>query len=130
MTKQTFYLIDNQRKRYACEKVMQAPENYVCEIKEKNRSLEQNAILHKILTAISKTKKFAGKERTIETWKQIIVSGHAVATGGESELTLGLENEVLNLRESTAKMGVKRLSSLLEYVMAWCADNDVVWADD
>jgi len=35
----------------------------------------------------------------------------------------GIEGEFVNIRESTAKMGVKRLNSLIEYIQAWVADN-------
>ena len=127
MSNHTIFLIDRQRKQYAIQCIHDAPENHVCIVKQKTRSLEQNRMLHKVLSYLSKTKDFGGKKRTIEEWKLIMVSGHAVATGQQSEMTLGIEGEVLNLRESTAKMSVKRLNSLIEYAMAWCADNDVRW---
>lgn len=41
-------------------------------------------------------------------------------------MEIGLEGEVINLRESTAHMSVRRLASLIEYVQAWAASNDVV----
>ena len=33
--------------------------------------------------------------------------------------------EVVNLRESTAAMSKKRFSSLVDYVIAYCVENDV-----
>ena len=36
---------------------------------------------------------------------------------------------LLNLRESTARMSKARMASLLDYVMAWCADHDVELKD-
>lgn len=59
----------------------------------------------------------------------IFVSGHRIATGGEAEMAIGLEGEVINLRESTAKMSIKRLSSLIEYITAWAAENGVKFND-
>jgi len=97
----------------------------VVEIKEKTRSLEQNALLHKLLSEMSKRKEFGGKKRTAEQWKLIMVSGHSIATGRAAEVVPGIEGEFLNLRESTASMSVSRLSSLVEYVQAWCAENEV-----
>ena len=45
----------------------------------------------------------------------IMVSAHKIATGGKAEMVIGLEGEVINLRESTAQMSVQRLASLIEY---------------
>ena len=44
-------------------------------------------------------------------------------------MVIGLEGEVINLRESTAQMSVKRLASLIEYVQAWAVENDVILSD-
>jgi hypothetical protein len=40
-------------------------------------------------------------------------------------MVIGLEGEVVNLRESTAAMSKKRFSSLMDYVIAYCVQNDV-----
>ena len=40
---------------------------------------------------------------------------------------MGLEGELVNVRERTSKMGVRRLASLIEYVGAWAAENGVVF---
>ncbi len=93
------------------------------------RSMEQNAKLHAMLSDIARQKTWGGKKLSVEQWKMIFVSGHRIATGGEVEMAVGLEGEVINLRESTAKMSVKRCASLIEYIQAWAADNDVkFWA--
>jgi hypothetical protein len=89
------------------------------------RSDAQNAKLHAMLGDIVKQKTFNGKKLSIEQWKMIFVSGHRIATGGQAEMAIGLEGEVINLRESTAQMGVKRMASLIEYITAWGAENDV-----
>jgi hypothetical protein len=41
------------------------------------------------------------------------------------EIVPGIEGEFVNIRESTAKMGVKRATSLIEYVLAFCASKGV-----
>ncbi|MEE6057329.1 recombination protein NinB [Avibacterium paragallinarum] len=101
----------------------------VVEIKPLTRTLAQNAKLHAMLGDIAKQCEFQGKKRDIETWKMIMVSAHKIATGGQAEMAIGLEGEVLNLRESTAQMGVKRLASLIEYVDAWAAEQGVRFSD-
>ncbi|KGQ25472.1 recombinase [Gallibacterium anatis CCM5995] len=97
----------------------------VVEIKPLTRTLAQNAKLHAMLGDIAKQCKFQGKKRDIETWKMIMVSAHKIATGGQAEMAIGLEGEVINLRESTAQMGVKRLASLIDYVEVWGEVNGV-----
>lgn len=102
------------------------PEHYLCvEIKEKSRSLDQSAKLHAIFGELEKKAMWDGEKLTDLEWKNLIISGHTIATKAEVKLVRGLEGELVNLRESTAKMTVERMSSLIEYVQAWCAENDV-----
>lgn len=101
----------------------------VVEIKPLTRTLAQNAKLHAMLSDIAQQCEFQGKKRNIDDWKMIMVSAHKIATGGQAELVIGLEGEVINLRESTAQMGVKRLASLIEYVIAWGVANGVKFRD-
>lgn len=111
----------------ATAKVMIDRAPYGCEvlIKPKTRSGEQNALLHALLQQLHAQAEFAGKKRSVNEWKLIMVSGHAIATNQRAEVVPGIEGEFLNLRESTAAMSVKRLSSLVEYVHAWAAMNGV-----
>lgn len=89
------------------------------------RSMEQNAKLHAMLTDIAMQKTWNDKKLNVEQWKMLFVSGHRLATDGNAEMAIGLEGEVVNLRESTAKMSVSRCASLIEYIQAWAAMNDV-----
>ncbi|MBE2898101.1 recombination protein NinB [Pasteurellaceae bacterium TAE3-ERU1] len=131
--KQRFFLRNQRIKDNAKEVLEKAPtdnENpLVLEIKPLTRTLEQNAKLHAMLTDISKQCEFQGKKHNVETWKTIMVSAHAIATGKPAEMAIGLEGEVINLRESTAQMSVKRLASLIEYVQAWGVGNGVHFND-
>ena len=127
--KRHYILAHDTDRKLAAAFCMLAPAGWHVRITPPTRSLEQNAMLHKLLTEISKQCEFAGKKRTAEQWKLIMVSGHAVATKQQAEILPGLEGEFINLRESTASMSVKRLSSLIEYVSAWCAQNGVIFDD-
>jgi hypothetical protein len=108
---------------------IQAPEGYVVEIKPRTRSLDQNAKLHAMFSDIARQATFHGKMRTAAQWKVIFISGHAMATGSGADIIPGIEGEFINIRESSAHMGVKRLNSLIEYVMAWGADNEIRWSE-
>jgi len=113
----------------ACREVMSAPEGYVVTICEETRTQSQNRLLHPLLTDISKQAEWMGKKRPMLQWKTILVSAHAIATGQPSEMVIGIEGEVVNLRESTAAMSTKRFSSLVEYVLAWGTENGVKFSD-
>lgn len=90
------------------------------------RSNDQNAMFHALCSDLAKSPlMFAGKRRNLDEWKVLLVSGHAVATGTQGEVIPGLEGEFVAIRESTAKMGVARASSLIEYTLAYCAMNGV-----
>ena len=70
-----------------------------------------------------------GKPRSMLQWKVIMVSAHAIATGEPNEMVIGIEGEVVNLRESTAAMSKKRFASLVDYVIAWGAMNGIVFSE-
>jgi hypothetical protein len=115
----------NARKA-ACQAVAECPDGYVVTISEPTRTLEQNAKFHAICSDLAKSGiVWAGKTRTADQWKVLIVSGHAVATKEAVEVVPGLEGEFINIRESTALMSKKRSSSLLEYALAFCAQNHI-----
>ena len=109
--------------------VVDAPEGYVVSIGQPTRTMEQNAMLHPLLTDIANQKEWMGKKRTMLQWKVIMVSAHSIATGEPAEMVIGLEGEVVNLRESTAAMSKKRFSSLVDYVLAWGANNGVKFSE-
>lgn len=90
------------------------------------RTEAQSAKFHAICGDLQKSGlHWAGKPRTLLQWKVLLVSGHAVATGEGAEMVPGLENEFVNIRESTAQMSIKRGASLIEYALCFCAQNSV-----
>lgn len=133
MSKQQFFLRSEQIRANCQAVIAQLPTDsvkpLVVKIQPMTRSLEQNAKLHAMLADIANQCEFQGKKRDVETWKAIFVSAHKIATGGQAEMAIGLEGEVINLRESTAQMGVERMTSLIEYVTAWGVQNGVHFND-
>lgn len=110
----------------AIQAIKEAPDGYCVTLKEATRTLEQNAKFHAICGDIAKSGvTWAGKRRSGAAWKVLMVSGHAMLTGEGSEIVPGLEGEFVNIRESTAQMSKSRSSSLVEYTLAWCANNGV-----
>ncbi len=126
--KQSFRLVHSAARKMACEAVNNAPDGYECIVKERTRNGDQNAKFHAMLTDVSKQLQYMGKPRTPAQWKVLFISGHAIATGLGAEVVPGIEGEFLNIRESSAQMGVKRMASLIEYVMAYGSNNGVRWS--
>ena len=121
--KQYFVLVHDTARHLAIEAVRNAPDGYVVEVKPKTRSLEQNALLHALLGECAKTMKYHGKRYSIDQWKALFVSAHNIVEGRPVQVIAGIEGEFVDIRESTAKMTVNRLNSLIEYIQAWVADN-------
>jgi NinB protein len=123
--KQVFRLVHPTARQMASRAVINAPDGFICEVKPATRSLDQNAMLHAIFSDVAQQATFHGKPRSAQQWKVIFISAHSVATNEGAEIVPGLEGEFVNIRESSARMSVKRLNSLIEYVQAWCAENGI-----
>lgn len=123
---QRFILINEHIRGNAMKAVEMAPDGYSIAISEPKRSNDQNAKFHAMLTDLSRSPvKWAGKRRSVEEWKALIISGHSVATLSRGEVIPGLEGEFVAIRESSANMTVRRAASLIEYLLAFCVTNGV-----
>lgn len=124
--KRVFWLAHEQARRGASACVMQAPDGWRVTVEPPKRNGEQNAKFHAMCSDLAKTGiHWAGKARTADQWKVLLVSGHSVATKQGAEIVPGIEGEFVNIRESTALMSVKRSSSLIEYTQAFMAMHEV-----
>ena len=127
--RRVFKLVHESARRNAISTVARAPDGFVVEIKPATRSLDQNAKLHAMFADVAAQCTFHGKKRTAEQWKVIFISAHSIATKEGGEILAGLEGEFVNIRESSARMSIKRMNSLIEYMLAWGAENEVEWSD-
>lgn len=124
--RQTFRLVNDRVRSNALAALRVAPADFVVTIRPHTRSLDQNAKLHAILSDLANSQvKWAKKRRTLDEWKALMISAHAVATDNPGEVIPGIEGEFVAIRESSASMGVARAASLIEYVLAFCVTNGV-----
>ena len=122
----TYHLISPRVRSNAIEAVRTAPDGWMVEIKEPTRTSPQNRHFHALCGDIAKSGlKWAGKARSLDDWKALLVSAHAVATGLGGEVIPGIEGEFVAIRESTARMGKARSASLIEYTLAFALTNGV-----
>ena len=128
--KRVFILAHSTARRLAAQAIADAQDGMVVTISEPRRNGDQNAKFHALCSDIARSgMEWAGKRRTADQWKVLLVSGHATATKEGAEMVPGLEGEFVNVRESTALMSVKRSSSLIEYTVAFCAMHGIRTAE-
>lgn len=124
--RQTFILISDRVRANAVEAVRTALPGWRVQVSPPLRSSDQNAKLHAVLSDLAASPvTWAGKRRSMEEWKAIVISGHAVATGTGGEVIPGIEGEFVAIRESSARMSVARSASLITYLLAFCDSNGV-----
>lgn len=125
--KRFFVLANDSARRGVAAFSAVAPDGWHVRFEPPRRNGEQNAKFHAMCSDLAKAGiPWAGKPRTAEQWKVLLVSGHAMATKHGAEIVPGLEGEFVNIRESTALMSVQRSSSLIEYTAAFMAAHEVV----
>jgi hypothetical protein len=125
MTSHTLVLTGPIARAAAIRRIEDCPEGYVVSFKEPTRTLEQNALLHAILSDVARQAEYLGSRRSVEFWKGLFVSGWEIATGKKPVIVPGLEGEFINIRQSTTTLGKKSMSELIEYIKAWCSANNV-----
>lgn len=126
-----FNLISHAVRLRCCEAIMSASDGMRVEIKERKRSLDQNAAQWPILQAFAEQMKWPvnGELVTLnpEEFKDILTA----AFFGESvRLAQGLNGGVVMLGKRTSKFTKKEFSDWLEFLHAAAAARGVVAYDD
>jgi hypothetical protein len=99
---------------------------YDVSIKPETRSSAENALLHAMLTYISKHREWAGKKRDVETWKRLLIAAWSRATGEHVELLPALDGHGVDIVfRRSSQLTRKECADLIEFVYAWGAQNDV-----
>jgi hypothetical protein len=130
MDKRTFILAHEQARQNAIRFIAAAPAGACVKVSDATRSLAQNALLHAMFGELAKQGTYLGRKLTPNQWKTLMISGHAVAVGIGADVIPGIEGEFVNVRESSAQMSVARMTSLIEYIHAWAAENGVRFSQD
>lgn len=93
---------------------------------EEKRSSPQNAKLHALIGEIAKQREWAGQRWDAEVWKRLLTAAWMRANGERVMVVPSLDGagvDVVFRRTSDLSKG--ECSSLLEFVMAWAAENGV-----
>lgn len=120
MTAKTIPLSNPSARGFACRAIQSAPEGYVAIIRERTRSLEQNARMWAQLEDISRQVDWYGQKLTKEEWKDVFS-----AALKRQKVVPGLDGGFVVCGQRTSKMGKREMSDLLELMNAFCAERGV-----
>lgn len=124
-----YNLISEQVKNNAINFIKQLPVDnkkpLVIEIKERTRSLDQNAKLWACLNDVSSQVVWYGEKLTAEEWKHVFT-----ASLKQQKTTAGIGGGVVVLGQSTSRMTVKQLRDLIEVIHAFGAEKGVKFGDE
>ena len=123
--KQIFNLVHATARQRAAQAVMHAPEGFRVEIRERTRTLDQNALMWELLTELSNQLQWPinGKAETLtpEEWKDILSAG----LSQENRIAMGIRGGFVMLGRRTSKMTVKQMTELIELIYAFAAENGI-----
>ena len=120
MTKQTYFLINNEVKHNATEAIRQAPENFICELRPKTRSIEQNARMWAMLGDISEQVDWYGNKLSSNEWKDVFS-----ASLKKQKVVAGIDGGFVVCGLSTSKMTIPEINELMELMQAFGIDKGV-----
>lgn len=122
--KAVFVMAHAEARRRAIQAVQDAPEGYVVQIGEPNRTLEQNAAQWPYLAGFAKQKQLCinGKMEwvTEDDWKDVLTA----CWNGEMRMA-AFDGKVIMLPQRTSKMGKKVFSTWMEFLVAMAAQSGV-----
>jgi hypothetical protein len=92
----------------------------------RERSVEQNAKLHALLSDIASQKQWAGKWLDVEAWKRLLVAAWERAEGRAAEFYPAIDGAGFDIVwRRTSRMNKQEMIELIEYATAWAVQNDV-----
>ncbi|MFE1815602.1 recombination protein NinB [Metapseudomonas otitidis] len=95
---------------------------------EKDRTAEQNAKLHAMLTDISRQVEHAGRKWDVLIWKRLCTAAWLREEGESATMLPALDGNGFDvIYEKTSKLGVKKCASLIEWIQAFGAEHGVRW---
>lgn len=101
----------------------------VVTVQPQTRSLEENRLLHSLVSQIAQQKEWAGQKRSAEIWKRLLTAAWCRATGVGIEVLPALDGHGVDLVPArTSKLTRGECAELIEFIQAWAAENDVVFS--
>jgi hypothetical protein len=127
MSKSYFVLSHEIARRRALECVRDAPEGYVVTVKQPKRSLDQNALIHVLLTNLGKQIgwTFSGQVVDLDDLKSIFMAAYRKATNQNTRFVIGIDGQPVILNWRTRDLSKHESAEFIEFVQAWMAENEI-----
>lgn len=123
MEKKTYTLRNARDRSAASYAIIQAPDNYVVEIRPDTRSLAQNRLMWDLLTELSEQVPWYGQDLSPEEWKDMVT-----AALKEQKVVPGLTGKgFVVIGAHTSKMTIAEMSDVIEFCYAFGTDKNVLW---
>jgi hypothetical protein len=122
--KQTIFLVGDIQKQFAKQCIEQAPNDYVCLIKQKTRTLEQNALMWALLADLSKQVNWYGQKLTSDEWKDVLS-----ASLKKQKVVPGIDGGFVVIGARTSQMTKREMSDMCELIQAFGAEQGVQWSE-
>jgi hypothetical protein len=124
--KQIYRLVHAEARRRAVEAVQRAAEGMVVRISPATRSLEQNALLHAVLTDIAEQVEWHGQKLSLDVWKRLCMAAWMREEKEQPLLVPALDGHGVDIIfERTSKLNVTQCSSLIEWCFAFGGEHGV-----
>lgn len=122
--RQIYSLVHSTARQLASRAVINAPDGYVCEIKPRTRSLDQNAKMWAMLADLSRQVEWYGNKLTTEEWKDVLT-----AALKKQKAVPGIDGGFVVIGARTRNMTIREMSELVELMYAFGAEQDVKWSE-
>ena len=117
-----FVLAHPLARRRAMQAVADAPAGYSVTIKEPSRNGDQNAALHALLSDIARTRLWAVRHQSIDTWKRLLTAAWGRAAGHQATYLPAIDGAGVDIVfRPTSTLTVRECSDLIEFINAWAA---------
>lgn len=105
--------------------------SFFVEVKEATRTSKQNALLHVLLTDISKQCDINGQKFSVEIWKRLCVASWLREHNEKPLLIPSLDGTGVDIiYEKTSKLSVSKVRDLIEWCYAFGSESGVKWSED
>lgn len=95
-------------------------------VRPKRRNTMQNALLHALLTDISRQIKWAGMHQDVETWKRLLTAAWLRARGKTVAILPAIDGHGVDVVfRHTSELTASECAELIEFVLAWGAESGV-----
>jgi NinB protein len=118
--KQIFKLVHSEARSRAAQAVMQAPEGYVVRISPATRSLDQNALMWKLLSELERQMTWHGQKLSSEDYKDMLT-----ASLRKQRVVPGIDGGFVVFGERTKTYSKAEFSELIELIYAFGTQHGV-----